>query len=160
MSRGTKTAVAALAVFGATMTLLVSIGGNPMEGEYLQKIAIAIAPTAVTLCGGWIASITKRMEEEERRREERAEEEERRREERAEKEAEKREAERMALRALLRNELVRMHREWVEQKGYITLEALEYARQTYEAYHAIGGNGTGTKLFEDMEALQIKEERN
>lgn len=149
MSRGTKTAVAALVVFGATLTLLVSIGGNPMEGEYLQKIAIAIAPTAVTLCGGWIAQITKRMEEEERRRDERAAE-----------EAEKREAERMALRALLRNELVRMHREWVEQKGYITLEALEYARQTYEAYHAIGGNGTGTKLFEDMEALQIKEERN
>lgn len=149
VSRGTKTAVAALVVFGATMTLLVSIGGNPMEGEYLQKIAIAIAPTAVTLCGGWIAQITKRMEEEERRRDERAAE-----------EAEKREAERMALRALLRNELVRMHREWVEQKGYITLEALEYARQTYEAYHAIGGNGTGTKLFEDMEALQIKEERN
>ncbi|SEO97588.1 hypothetical protein [Denitrobacterium detoxificans] len=149
MSRGTKTAVAALAVFGATMILLVSIGGNPMEGEYLQKIAIAIAPTAVTLCGGWIAQITKKMEEEERRRDERAAE-----------EAEKREAERMALRALLRNELVRMHREWVETKGYITLEALEYARQTYEAYHAIGGNGTGTKLFEDMEALQIKEERN
>nr|AHF24287.1 hypothetical protein [uncultured bacterium Contig1770] len=130
------------------MTLLVTVGGNPMEGEYLQKIAIAIAPTAVTLCGGWIAQITKRMEEEERRRDERVAE-----------EAEKREAERMALRALLRNELVRMHREWVEQKGYITLEALEFARQTYDAYHAIGGNGTGTKLFEDMEALPIMEER-
>ena len=149
VSRGTKTTVAALVVFGATMTLLVSIGGNPMEGEYLQKIAIAIAPTAVTLCGGWIASITKRMEEEERRREERAEE-----------EAEKREAERMALRALLRNELVRMHREWVEQKGYITLEALEFAKQTYDAYHALGGNGTGTRLYKDMRKLPIKEERN
>lgn len=62
-----------------------------------------------------------------------------------------------ALRTLLRNELVQMHREWVEEKGCITLEALEYAEDTYTTYHDLGGNGSGTKLWHDIKALPIKE---
>ena len=62
-------------------------------------------------------------------------------------------------RVLLRNELVRMHREYAEERGCITLEALEYAQNTYETYHELGGNGSGTKLFEDIRALPIKEGR-
>lgn len=62
-------------------------------------------------------------------------------------------------RTLLRNELVRMHREWVEEKGYITLEAREYAEKTYMAYNAIPANGSGTKLWKDIEALPIEEHR-
>lgn len=62
-----------------------------------------------------------------------------------------------ALRTLLRNELVQMHRYWVEEKGYITLEALEYAEDTYTTYHDLGGNGSGTKLWLDLKALPIKE---
>lgn len=139
MREGARSFLIAAGVFAITLAALMSMGGGgPMETEFLQKVCIAIAPTALTLAASWIRTACEHMGDE----------------------SAAREAERMALRALLRNELVRMHREWVEQKGYITLEALEYARQTYEAYHAIGGNGTGTKLFEDMEALQIKEERN
>ncbi len=59
-------------------------------------------------------------------------------------------------RVLLRNELVRMHRDWVEEKGYITLEALEYAQNTYEAYNELRGNGSGTKLWHDIKALPVK----
>ena len=61
------------------------------------------------------------------------------------------------MRTLLRNELVAMHREWAEEKGYITLEALEYAQETYEAYHGLGGNGSGTKLWEDLNALPVRD---
>lgn len=60
------------------------------------------------------------------------------------------------VRTLLRNELVAAHREWFEEKGCITLEALEYCHQTYEAYHGLGGNGSGDKLFEDIKSLPVK----
>lgn len=139
----------ACGVFCGTLLLLLSYGGTgPMESEFLQKVAVAIAPTLVTLFGSMFGEILRQQREAERHRAE---------ERNAE--AASREAERAALRALLRNELVRMHREWVEEKGYITLEALDYASQTYAAYHELGGNGTGTRLFEDMCNLPIKEER-
>ena len=76
--------------------------------------------------------------------------------EREEQERAERRAEKKALRTLLRNELVSMHREWVEEKGCITLEALEYAEDTYESYHGLDGNGSGTKLWDDLKALPIK----
>lgn len=61
------------------------------------------------------------------------------------------------VKTLLRNELVAAHREWVEEKGYITLEALEYIEDTYKCYHAMKGNGSGTKLWEDIKALPVKD---
>lgn len=60
------------------------------------------------------------------------------------------------IKTLLRNELVASHREWVEEKGYIKLEALEYIEDTYNCYHALKGNGSGTKLWEDIKALPVK----
>jgi hypothetical protein len=62
-------------------------------------------------------------------------------------------------RVLLRNELVSMHREFAEERQSITLEALEYAQNTYEVYHSLGGNGSGTKLWEDIKALPVREGR-
>lgn len=63
-------------------------------------------------------------------------------------------------RALMRNELVRAHREWVEEKGWITLEALEFIDETYDEYHSRGGNGSGTRLWEDIHRLPIMEHRS
>lgn len=60
------------------------------------------------------------------------------------------------VKTLLRNELVASHREWVEEKGYVTLEALEYIEDTYNCYHTLKGNGSGTKLWEDIKALPVK----
>jgi hypothetical protein len=62
------------------------------------------------------------------------------------------------VRSIIRAELVRAHREWVEEKGYITLEAREYVQRTYESYHALGGNGVGTTLYNDLMALPIRED--
>ena len=64
------------------------------------------------------------------------------------------------MRSLLRSELVSLHREWVEEKGYINLEGKEYAERTYTAYHRLGGNGTGTRLWLDIDALSVREERS
>ena len=61
------------------------------------------------------------------------------------------------IRTLLRNELVRLHRDLVEAQGWCTLEDQEYAERTYIAYHELGGNGTGTVLYEDIMALPIKD---
>ena len=63
---------------------------------------------------------------------------------------------------ILRNELVRMHREWVEEKGYITLEAHEYAEKTFNAYCEFEDNkntSSGLKLWEDINNLRIEEHR-
>lgn len=62
-------------------------------------------------------------------------------------------------RAMLRSDLVRGHREWVEEKGYITLEALEVLSKTHEAYNEVGGNDTGDKLWLEIKALPINEGR-
>lgn len=60
---------------------------------------------------------------------------------------------------LLRNELVSAHRRWYEERGYITLEALEFIDETYDEYHSKGGNSSGTRLWEDIHNLPIKEKR-
>lgn len=67
------------------------------------------------------------------------------------------EAQKDGIRSILRNELVRLHRELVEGQGWCTLEDKEYAERTYQAYHELGGNGTGTVLYEDIMALPIKD---
>ena len=60
---------------------------------------------------------------------------------------------------MLRSDLVRLHREWVEEKGYITLEALEVAKRTHGAYNSVHGNDIGDKLWNDINALPIDEKR-
>lgn len=60
-------------------------------------------------------------------------------------------------RSILRNELVQMHREHVEGNGFCSLAAKEYATRTYEAYHELDGNGTGTSLYEEIMSLPIRD---
>lgn len=59
-------------------------------------------------------------------------------------------------RVLLRKELIASHREYAEEKGYISMEALKDVENTYEVYHELGGNGSGTKLWEDIKRLPVK----
>ena len=62
-----------------------------------------------------------------------------------------------ALKILLKSEL---KKEYIElmQKGYVTLEELENANEVYEVYHNLKGNGTGTKMIEEIRRLPIKED--
>lgn len=43
--------------------------------------------------------------------------------------------------------------------GQITVEELSNLRYIYEAYHSIGGNSTGTALFEKCTKLPVVQER-
>lgn len=65
-------------------------------------------------------------------------------------------AQRDGIRAILRNELIVLHRGLVEEQGLCTLADKEYAERTYQAYHELGGNGTGTALYEDIMALPVR----
>lgn len=43
--------------------------------------------------------------------------------------------------------------------GSVTVEELKNIEYLYNAYHALGGNGTGTELYTRAKALKIKEEK-
>lgn len=61
-----------------------------------------------------------------------------------------------ALMVLLRGELKRNHDEYIKERSISRDEYSDYASM-YEIYHNMGGNGLGTKLYEDVNKLDIKE---
>lgn len=77
----------------------------------------------------------------------------------AEKLAQDKDAERIAIReavlALLHDRLYSLARYYLD-RGWVTIQDLDNLEYLYTAYHALGGNGTGTELFERCKALPIK----
>lgn len=61
-----------------------------------------------------------------------------------------------ASKALLHDRLYRECRECLAQ-GCIDVEALHNLEHLYNAYHALGGNGTGTQLYRRVQQLPIVE---
>lgn len=59
------------------------------------------------------------------------------------------------VRSLLRCELVRAHREHCIRGEPMALEDREFVHRTYEAYHSLGGNGTGTRLYEELMEVDL-----
>ena len=59
---------------------------------------------------------------------------------------------------LLRQELEWQHDKWTA-KGEIPRYALSNFDEIYECYHDLGGNGTATKMYEDIHALPLFNER-
>lgn len=57
--------------------------------------------------------------------------------------------------ALLRNEIIRDYDKYME-RGYVPIYARESILSMYEAYHALGGNGTITQLIEELKELPSK----
>lgn len=45
-----------------------------------------------------------------------------------------------------------IHRDAVT-RGYITLDEVEDAQEIYNAYHLLGGNGAGTRIINDLKAM-------
>lgn len=58
------------------------------------------------------------------------------------------------MRALLWRELKNLHSEAVNNGGMDT-EERKHLDSVYSAYHGIGGNGTGTRLYNDAMALPV-----
>lgn len=62
------------------------------------------------------------------------------------------------LKSLLRDRLIEYHNKYIDL-GYCPIYAKEVARGCYEAYHALGGNGIATKLYEDIVDLPEEEKK-
>lgn len=63
------------------------------------------------------------------------------------------------VRALLWERLNNIYEYALWQDG-LTVDERHNAENIYNAYHALGGNGTGTKLYEAIENLPIRQEQN
>ncbi len=64
------------------------------------------------------------------------------------------EAMRAALRALLWRELRTIHGKAVDDGG-MTVADRRHLESVYATYHALGGNGTGTRLYEDSMDMPV-----
>ena len=64
----------------------------------------------------------------------------------------KNKAMREGVRSLSRAEIIRAYEKYTE-RGYCPIYAREPLTKVYEAYHAMGGNGTGTDFYRKTIAL-------
>ena len=55
---------------------------------------------------------------------------------------------------LLRVQLIEYHDKYMK-KGSIPSYAFDNFSEMYEAYHALGGNGMATKMFDEIKTLRI-----
>jgi hypothetical protein len=63
----------------------------------------------------------------------------------------------LGIQALLRDRIIEQYNKWME-KGYIPIYALENVTAMYKEYHALGGNGTITQLYEELLELPHRKE--
>ena len=62
------------------------------------------------------------------------------------------------MKCLLRAEIIRDHSHYMD-KGFIPIYAMENVLESYNAYHELGGNGTITKMVEELKRLPTRRER-
>lgn len=68
-----------------------------------------------------------------------------------------REAVKEGLLAILHDRLYQACQYYIKQ-GYIDVAGLKNLEYLYSRYHTLGGNGTGTELYNRVKALPIKQE--
>ena len=54
------------------------------------------------------------------------------------------------MRTLLRQQLIDYHRQYVASGGPCPVRIKEQATAVHDAYHALGGNGTSTQLWQEI----------
>ena len=59
--------------------------------------------------------------------------------------------------ALLRQQLIDYHRDYVVPGHACPVSVKEQATSVYAAYHDLGGNGTGTKLYQEIMNAHVEE---
>lgn len=62
----------------------------------------------------------------------------------------------MGMQAMMRDRIVQAYYHYSD-RGWITLHGLENAEKLYAEYHRLGGNGTVTKLVEDLRELPVRD---
>lgn len=60
--------------------------------------------------------------------------------------------------AILHNKIYTLGKQHIANK-YISVEDLDDFNHLYNAYHALGGNGTGTGIYNRVQKLEIIQER-
>lgn len=60
------------------------------------------------------------------------------------------------IQALLRDRIVQAYYHYAE-RGWITLHGLQNVDAMYVEYHNLGGNGTVTKLVEDLREMEVRD---
>ena len=63
------------------------------------------------------------------------------------------------LQSLLRAEIIRSHEKYMD-RGYCPVYAREALTRAYESYHALGGNGTITGLYNQIMALRTDDKED
>ena len=43
-----------------------------------------------------------------------------------------------------------------QEQGYVTIDDLDDAEETYKHYHVLGGNGKATKMIQIMRDMEVK----
>lgn len=67
------------------------------------------------------------------------------------------EAIKKGIQALLRDGIINQYNKYMEKK-YIPIYALDNVESMYKEYHALGGNGTITELYQDLKRLPHRKE--
>ena len=62
------------------------------------------------------------------------------------------------MKCLLRREMIRDCTHYLG-KGFVPIYAIENIQDSYDAYHALGGNGTITKMVEELKKLPTGKEQ-
>lgn len=65
----------------------------------------------------------------------------------------------LGMQAMMRDRIVQAYYHY-HDRGWITLHGLENVEKLYAEYHKLGGNGTVTKLVEDLRELPVKEKEH
>lgn len=58
--------------------------------------------------------------------------------------------------AILHNKIYTLGKQYIAQE-HISVEALDDFEHLYKAYHALGGNGTGTEIYKRVKELPMKQ---
>lgn len=59
---------------------------------------------------------------------------------------------------LLRAQLIQIHGSTVALGRPVPVDLKEEADRVYQSYHALGGNGTGTRLHDEIMSAHVKDE--
>lgn len=57
--------------------------------------------------------------------------------------------------AILHNKIYTLGKQYIE-KGQVSVQEFDDLEHLYKAYHALGGNGTGTAIFNRVKSLPYK----
>ena len=105
--------------------------------EFFTQTYFVVLPIVTTALMGWIGTSLKRQQEQ------------------LKKEQIERSANSRGTMLILRYMLQRYHAEYTH-KDYVTREQFINFKELYEAYHALGGNGFATHMWEDVQKLPTR----